>query len=483
MAVFLKLVLLQTVLVAHIARGKPKGQAPQNTDQGSMGEAVQCLVKFGYLFSNETGSAEISGALDKFQKSADLNVTGELDDATIQKMHEMHCEMKDMGCSTPGTRVKRSSARKVCYVLEGSWWRKKHLTYKIGNFPSSMKNNQKGVKDAIRVAAKAWSNVSGLTIDEATDISKADIVFQFVKVNHSDCKPFDGPDGKIAHAFFPAGGGDVCFDDDEEWTVDYMNSNRYDLVNVALHELGHSLGLLHSTDRNAVMKPKYWRSGGNPRSLTQCDIDGIQKLYGPPAWSLCRDSSVDAMLTVDVNGEKMSHAFKGEHFWGLANTSVNPESTPIDGLPGNLDAAVPSAEPGGAFFFKGSQYWKMTKLNLDDGFPQPISSGFPGIPDNLDAALRWVRNGKVYFFKGAQYWEFDEKLKTTGQPGVSYGYPKRISDGWVGLPNNIDGAFTYKDNRIYFFKGTNYYRFDDNNLKVPSGYPVSTGRAWFGCSS
>ena len=125
----------------------------------------------------------------------------------------------------------------------------------------------------------------------------------------------------------------------------------------------------------------------------------------------------------------------------------------------------------------------MTNFKLDDGFPQPISSGFPGIPNKLDAALRWVRNGKMYFFKGSQYWKFDDKLKTTGQPGVSSGYPKLISDVWIGVPDNIDGAFTWTNNRTYFFKGNTYYRFDDRMIKVFSGYPYPTGKAWFGCKN
>lgn len=45
---------------------------------------------------------------------------------------------------------------------------------------------------------------------------------------------------------------------------------------VALHEIGHSLGLAHSDEREAVMHPFYVEQH---YGLKQDDIDGIQQLY------------------------------------------------------------------------------------------------------------------------------------------------------------------------------------------------------------
>lgn len=48
----------------------------------------------------------------------------------------------------------------------------------------------------------------------------------------------------------------------------------------ATHELGHSLGLGHSSDPDAVMYPTYSIRDSKSFKLSQDDIEGIQKLYG-----------------------------------------------------------------------------------------------------------------------------------------------------------------------------------------------------------
>lgn len=97
------------------------------------------------------------------------------------------------------------------------------------------------------------------------------------------------PATALAHAFFPATqgtagpggtiGGDVHIES-RNW-VDNPNATlgQLDLFSVVLHELGHALGLGHSSDPSAVM---YFTYQGGRRSLSADDIAGIRAIYGMP---------------------------------------------------------------------------------------------------------------------------------------------------------------------------------------------------------
>ena len=140
----------------------------------------------------------------------------------------------------------------------------------------------------------------------------AHIRLSFEPKVHGDGNAFDGPGGTTAHAYYPQFGGDVHFDDDEQWVINNTDSkssttysitykqfyslfvlimkyivifdivgNKLDLFQVALHEIGHSLGLDHSDKRDSVMAPIY----KTPKQdfsfqMPADDIEAIQAMYG-----------------------------------------------------------------------------------------------------------------------------------------------------------------------------------------------------------
>ena len=160
--------------------------------------------------------------------------------------------------------------------------------------------------------------------------------------------------------------------------------------------------------------------------LDQDDIEAIQALYGSkvskptaaptptpgpgttsPATTegtqsgLCSDSSFD---TIFRSSEGQTYVFRGDNYWLLTSEAVAPgypRSISSDwSLPSNIQAAFTWRDTGATYLFSGSQYWKYRDMQPVSGYPKDISEGFPGIPADVDTAFVWSGNNKIYFFKG-----------------------------------------------------------------------------------
>ncbi len=158
------------------------------------------------------------------------------------------------------------------------------LTYHFGALTPDLADAT--TKATLVAAMSEWAAVSDLTFTETLIPGlPSSIDISFGAGAHGDGFPFDGPGGVLAHAFFPSPpnpesiAGDMHFDDAELWEVgNGLGGAAFDLMWVAVHELGHALGLGHSTDSSAVMFPSvsaHTVYGG----LHADDIAGIQALY------------------------------------------------------------------------------------------------------------------------------------------------------------------------------------------------------------
>ncbi|NXC51226.1 VTNC protein, partial [Penelope pileata] len=129
---------------------------------------------------------------------------------------------------------------------------------------------------------------------------------------------------------------------------------------------------------------------------------------------LCSGKPFDAFTDLK-NGSL--YAFRGKYFYELDESSVRPGYpkliSDVWGVEGPIDAAFTRINcEGKTYLFKGSQYWRFDGGALDPGYPRDISEGFEGIPNNIDAAFAlpahsFHGNERVYFFKDKYYWSYD----------------------------------------------------------------------------
>ncbi|XP_053779083.1 matrix metalloproteinase-21 [Desmodus rotundus] len=406
--------------------------------------------------------AALAEALRRFQKVNALPASGKLDAATLAAMNRPRCGVSDVRSQlsapstapqTPPTPRPRARSKRFLQtlLLPGPGWQpegsplsggtlafaKRTLTWRLVGEGYSSQLSVEEQRYIFRLAFRMWSEVMPLNFREDLTAPAAtiDIKLGFGRGRHLGCpRVFDGSGQEFAHAWRL---GDIHFDDDEHFTPPTSDMG-ISLLKVAVHEIGHVLGLPHSYRTGSIMQPNYIPQGP-ALELDWSDRKAIQKLYG----------SCEGAFDTAFDWIRRERNHLGEVTLRFST-----------------------------YFFRHSWYWLYENRNNRTRYGDPILilTGWHGVPaQNIDAFVHiwtWERDER-YFFKGTQYWRYDsdrDQAHTEDEQGKSY--PRLISEGFPGIPSPLDTAFYDRGKQlIYFFRGSLVFAFDVNSNRVLGSYP------------
>jgi hypothetical protein len=252
--------------VAPVEKGEKNQELPT---------VQEFLQRFGYLDEGAFHPGELddatSEALKNYQRLNGRRPVGTFNKATREQMTTHRCGLPDMGMG-------------VAFSTLCSW-DKPVLTFAFDTGTNDIAGAAEF--DAVREAFLTWAEAVPLTFVEIALDQNPDVRIGW--------RPAADPDhsmvgGVLAHADFPPGCSVVTtglpkpvhFDDEEHtWSIGAVSS-AFDVETVALHEIGHILGLAHSSVGGSVMFASV-SSNFTKRILTADDLSGIQSLYPNPS--------------------------------------------------------------------------------------------------------------------------------------------------------------------------------------------------------
>ncbi|XP_011173808.2 matrix metalloproteinase-14-like [Solenopsis invicta] len=302
---------------------------------------------------------------------------------------------------------------------------------------------------------------------------------------------FDGKGGVVAHAISmgfstngPIAAADIHVDNAEQWFIQLKKNppNTMHLLRVLAHEIGHALGLEHSSRKDAVMYAYGSGLEPYPVELSIDDTLAIQNLYRaknnevmneiattttttikpteqiPEYLSICDAPYIDNMLLLE---NKMFITYK-QYAWsmGIEDKKYSKSIVLTDYmtfLPKNVTITAAYQRPSGdvVLFVRNKIFLlEYPSFTLKSGWPKNITN----IGLSSDAEIITVINTN----KGRTYIIFNEnnvaEINECTMSVVKYFALQTI---FPVIPITVQSAFHYVDGYIYFFDKKHFYKFNE----------------------
>ena len=270
-------------------------------------------------------------------------------------------------------------------TVSNNVWNKKEITWCVVNYTETV-----GFHKLLEIMDKVyseWEGISGLKFKYNSNYFQCENKIFFVDSIHNvtENDKYFISSSVLAHAFYPPIGG-IHFNINVNWS-------RISLYNVALHEVGHTLGLSHILDEKSIMFPYYLEKPEN-FSLKNNLIDEaiIKKKY-----SNVLNEPVD--LTTQVTFEPTPKTIKSKIYEGYECVSE------INWCNDDLNFSNIFSLDGKLYLYKNYTFWILEKngdtfkINKEK-FSHNVYFNDNNFIDNLISVIRIKKhNNLVLFFK------------------------------------------------------------------------------------
>lgn len=141
-------------------------------------------------------------------------------------------------------------------------------------------------QNLVREAFQAWEDVANIDFVEVADGPSSQLRLgwdaidgAFGTVGQANWKARSDASYDASGPRFSINWAEIRFDTAENWNTAKSQQSGVEFFSVALHEIGHAIGLQHTDDANTVMYP----SNSGISVLSAGDIAGAQAVYGARA--------------------------------------------------------------------------------------------------------------------------------------------------------------------------------------------------------